>query len=96
MSRIADRITSSSRKDFGMYAKTAALPDQGGLIHMELGLPAHDTPEHIKAATINPNTITSVVVAAALMRGPSSAHQRGRKRPASMPQLMGIKVTIKI
>jgi aspartate aminotransferase len=53
LSRIADRITSSSRKDFGMYAKTAALPDQGGLIHMELGLPAHDTPEHIKAATIN-------------------------------------------
>ncbi|HUE12270.1 MAG TPA: aminotransferase class I/II-fold pyridoxal phosphate-dependent enzyme [Steroidobacteraceae bacterium] len=51
MSRIAERITSSSPKSFGMYAK-AALADQAGLIHMELGQPAHDTPPHIKAATI--------------------------------------------
>jgi aspartate aminotransferase len=51
MSRIAERITASSPKSFGMYAK-AALVDQAGLIHMELGQPAHDTPQHIKAATI--------------------------------------------
>ena len=51
MPRIAERITSSSPKSFGMYAK-AALADQAGLIHMELGQPAHDTPPHIKAATI--------------------------------------------
>jgi aspartate aminotransferase len=35
-----------------MYAKAAGLPNQGELIHLELGQPAHDTPEHIKAATI--------------------------------------------
>jgi aspartate aminotransferase len=52
MSRIADRIISSSKKNYGMYAKAAQLPDQHELIHMELGQPAHDTPEHIKAATI--------------------------------------------
>lgn len=52
MSRIADRITSTSKKNYGMYAKAAGLPNQDGLIHLELGQPAHDTPEHIKAATI--------------------------------------------
>jgi aspartate aminotransferase len=52
MSRIADRITSTARKNYGMYAKAAGLPNQDGLIHLELGQPAHDTPEHIKAATI--------------------------------------------
>src|ERR1700722_3440966 len=52
MSRIADRITSSAQKNYGMHAKAARLIDQRELIHMELGQPAHDTPEHIKAATI--------------------------------------------
>jgi aspartate aminotransferase len=52
MSRIAERITSTARKNYGMYAKAAGLPNQDGLIHLELGQPAHDTPEHIKAATI--------------------------------------------
>jgi aspartate aminotransferase len=52
MSRIAARITTSSPKNFGMYAKAASQPDQKGLIHLELGQPAHDTPVHIKAATI--------------------------------------------
>jgi aspartate aminotransferase len=52
MARIADRITTSARKDFGMYAKAARLEDRRELIHLELGSPAHDTPEHIKAATI--------------------------------------------
>lgn len=52
MSRIADRITTSARKDFGMYAKAARLPEHRDLIHMEIGMPAHDTPAHVKAATI--------------------------------------------
>ncbi len=52
MPRIADRIASSAQKNYGMYAKAARLADQRGLIHMELGQPAHDTPEHIKSATI--------------------------------------------
>jgi aspartate aminotransferase len=52
MSRIAARITSSAPKNYGMYAKAAALPDQRELIHLELGQPAHDTPEHIKATAI--------------------------------------------
>jgi aspartate aminotransferase len=52
MSRIADRITSSSQKNWGMYSKAARLANQGELIHMELGQPVHDTPQHIKAATI--------------------------------------------
>ena len=52
MARIAARITSSAPKNYGMYAKAAGLPNQGELIHLELGQPAHGTPEHIKAATI--------------------------------------------
>jgi aspartate aminotransferase len=52
MSRIADRITSSAQKNYGMYAKAARLADQRALIHLELGQPAHDTPDHIKAAEI--------------------------------------------
>jgi aspartate aminotransferase len=35
-----------------MTAKALRLSNQNELIHMELGRPAHDTPEHIKAATI--------------------------------------------
>jgi aspartate aminotransferase len=52
MSRIADRITSSAQKNWGMYSKAARLANQSELIHMELGQPVHDTPQHIKAATI--------------------------------------------
>jgi aspartate aminotransferase len=52
MSRIASRISSSAPKNYGMYAKAARLPNQADLIHLELGQPAHDTPEHIKAGTI--------------------------------------------
>ena len=35
-----------------MYAKAARLGPREGLIHLELGQPIHDTPGHIKAATI--------------------------------------------
>lgn len=53
MPRIASRISRTAPKSFGMYAKAAALGDTGrDLIHLELGKPAHDTPLHIKEATI--------------------------------------------
>lgn len=48
--RFARRITATSDKNFGMFAKAVALP--GDLIHLELGMPAQDTPPHIKEATI--------------------------------------------
>ena len=50
MPRFARRITETSSKNFGMFAKAAALP--GDLIHLELGRPVHDTPQHIKDATV--------------------------------------------
>lgn len=53
MVRLARRITQTSKKNYGMFAKAAALAAQGAdLIHLELGRPFHDTPEHIKEATI--------------------------------------------
>lgn len=53
MTYLAKRITESSKKSFGMYAKAAALNGtQRDLIHMELGSPHADTPEAIKQATI--------------------------------------------
>jgi aspartate aminotransferase len=53
MVRLSRRITETSRKSFGMYAKAAAMAGDGrDLIHLELGRPFHDTPEHIKDATI--------------------------------------------
>jgi aspartate aminotransferase len=48
--RFAKRITQTSPKNFGMFAK--ALGHTGDLIHLELGMPVEDTPAHIKAATI--------------------------------------------
>ncbi|MFW7269782.1 pyridoxal phosphate-dependent aminotransferase [Gluconacetobacter sp. Hr-1-5] len=54
MSFLAKRITHSSKKNYGMFAKAAALAAGGAeLIHLELGRPVHDTPEHIKRATID-------------------------------------------
>jgi aspartate aminotransferase len=53
MVRLARRITQTSKKSFGMYAKAAAIAGDGrDLIHLELGRPFHDTPDHIKDATI--------------------------------------------
>lgn len=51
MKQLARRITQTSAKSFGMYARAAA-SGRGDLIHMELGRPHADTPAHIKAATI--------------------------------------------
>jgi aspartate aminotransferase len=49
----ADRISKTSPKTFGMYEKALALEAQGiDLIHLEFGRPIHDTPDHIKQATI--------------------------------------------
>lgn len=48
--RPARRITQTSPKDFGMFAR--AMDRGGDLIHLELGMPAEDTPQHIKDATI--------------------------------------------
>lgn len=50
MPKPANRITASAPKNFGMFARAMAVP--GDLIHLELGMPAADTPDHIKAATI--------------------------------------------
>lgn len=53
MPRFAKRITHTSKKSYGMFAKAAGLPTEGrDLIHLELGQPIHDTPDHIKQATM--------------------------------------------
>ena len=47
----ADRITQSSKKSFGMYEQAIGLMKQGiDLIHLEVGRPDFDTPQHIKDA----------------------------------------------
>ncbi len=48
----ADRISSSSPKSFGMYEKAMRLYPNADLIHLEVGLPGFDTPDHIKEAAI--------------------------------------------
>lgn len=49
----ATRISSSSPKSFGMYQRAAALyPNDPDVIHLEVGRPDYDTPEHIKQAAI--------------------------------------------
>jgi aspartate aminotransferase len=50
MRPMARRITASRPKDFGMFARAAGRA--GDLIHLELGMPVHDTPDHIKEATV--------------------------------------------
>ena len=53
MRRVAQRISGTPEKSFGMYQKAAALAAEGrDLIHLELGRPAADTPAHIKDAAI--------------------------------------------
>jgi aspartate aminotransferase len=47
----ADRIAKTSKKSFGMYEK-AQRSGATDLIHLEVGQPIFDTPEHIKEATI--------------------------------------------
>ncbi|WP_040853600.1 pyridoxal phosphate-dependent aminotransferase [Phyllobacterium sp. YR531] len=53
MTYFAKRITESSKKSFGMYARAAAMKGNSDeLIHMELGSPYADTPQPIKDAAI--------------------------------------------
>jgi aspartate aminotransferase len=53
MTRFARRISQTSAKSFGMFEKAAAMAANGvDLIHLELGRPFHDTPVHIKDATV--------------------------------------------
>lgn len=51
MSFLAERITHSPKKSYGMAGRAAALTDDD-YIHLELGRPIHDTPAFIKDATI--------------------------------------------
>lgn len=49
----AKRIAESSPKSFGMYEQALKLMAKGqDVIHLEVGRPSFDTPQHIKAATI--------------------------------------------
>ena len=52
MLRLARRLTQTSAKSYGMFAKAAALGPRPDLIHLELGMPIHDTPDVIKEATV--------------------------------------------
>lgn len=53
MPQVARRISHTSKKNFGMYARAAAMGAKGDdLIHLELGKPIHDTPRHIKEAVL--------------------------------------------
>ena len=48
----ADRITETSPKSFGMYEHAIPMMARGeDLIHLEVGRPSFDTPQHIKDAT---------------------------------------------
>jgi aspartate aminotransferase len=54
MPKFARRITQTSKKSYGMFAKAAGIAKGGrDLIHLELGQPVHDTPQHIKKAAID-------------------------------------------
>lgn len=48
----ADRIAKTSKKSFGMYEQALRHPRAAELIHLELGSPVHDTPQHVKDAVI--------------------------------------------
>ena len=52
MIRLSRRITDTPEKSYGMCEKAAAFSPQDDLIHLELGRPYYDTPQHIKDATI--------------------------------------------
>jgi len=54
MRKLARRITDTSKKDFGMFAKAVGLTDPNrDLIHLELGRPYQTTPAHIVEATVD-------------------------------------------
>lgn len=51
MTKLARRITGTSKKSYGMYEQALRI-DADDLIHLELGRPVHDTPALIKDAAI--------------------------------------------
>ncbi|MBP8233450.1 MAG: aminotransferase class I/II-fold pyridoxal phosphate-dependent enzyme [Rhizorhabdus sp.] len=51
MTKLAHRITGTSKKSYGMYEQALRI-DTEDLIHLELGRPVHDTPALIKDAAI--------------------------------------------
>ncbi|MGC6328337.1 pyridoxal phosphate-dependent aminotransferase [Rhizorhabdus sp. FW153] len=51
MTKLATRITGTSKKSYGMYEQALRI-DADDLIHLELGRPVHDTPAPIKDAAI--------------------------------------------
>lgn len=54
MRDLARRVTRTSKKDYGMFAKAAGINDPArDLIHLELGRPYQTTPAHIVEATVN-------------------------------------------
>ena len=54
MTRLARRVTQTSKKSYGMYEQALGLAAAGvDLVHLEFGRPIHDTPAHIKQATID-------------------------------------------
>lgn len=55
MPRFARRITRSSPKNYGMFARAMAhdTDPSAPMIHLELGRPVDDTPQHIKQAAID-------------------------------------------
>lgn len=54
MPQIAQRVSQSTKKSYGMYDRARKLAATGAdLIHLELGRPVDDTPDHIKQATID-------------------------------------------
>ncbi|WP_157219952.1 pyridoxal phosphate-dependent aminotransferase [Flavisphingomonas formosensis] len=54
MVALSRRVTGTSRKSYGMYEQALGLAAQGvDLVHLEFGRPIHDTPAHIKQATVD-------------------------------------------
>src|SRR6186713_619469 len=51
MVSLANRIAASGAKSYGMFGRAQSIRDRD-LIHLELGMPVHDTPALIKEATI--------------------------------------------
>ncbi|WP_417260719.1 pyridoxal phosphate-dependent aminotransferase [Celeribacter sp.] len=54
MRKLSRRITDTSPKSYGMFAKAAGVDHTNrDIIHLELGCPYHTTPKHIVDATVN-------------------------------------------
>ena len=66
MPKLARRITETSGKSFGMFGRAAALEAAGAdLIHLEVGKPIHDTPQHIGKVELAGGKVVTVPLDAA-------------------------------